>query len=224
MEEEDRPRGVGYSLEQEMEEQLPLCDDIAQIIRSLDTEQNLVFVEPSVSPSQNQLERSDGKSEEEEFISEEEDHFGHDYEEQREKRARSHSSASEERDSRRRRRNESSDEGFLISVSLSPPRPRGVRTLSLPAEAEVSIEDVSDCSEEKEPFDLDLPPHLRTFLSPSSFQRLQEDQLAREEEEQEELNTSLSSHRELSVQHVGPQKSPHSQSQSEPGGVGEIRL
>ena len=64
---------------------------------------DLVFVEPSVSPSQNQLERSDGKSEEEEFISDEEDHFGHDYEEQREKRARSHSSAPEKRDSRRRR-------------------------------------------------------------------------------------------------------------------------
>ena len=75
------------------------------------------------------------------------------------------------------------------------------------AEAEVSVEDVSDCSEEKEPFDLDQPAHLRTFLSPNSFQRLQEEQLAREE--REELNTSLSTiiahQAEAAVQHEGLQ-------------------
>ena len=176
---------------------------------------DLVFVEPSVSASQNLLERSDGKSEEEEYFSDEDDHFGDDFEEQRHKRARSHSSGSHERDSRRRRRNESSDELNVISISLPPPRPRGDRTHSLTAEAEVSVEDVSDYSEENEMLDLDQPVHLRTFLSHNS--RLQEKQLAMEE--QEELNTSLNNmiaHQAAAAViecclsrmfHVGPQKS-----------------
>ena len=159
---------------------------------------DLVFVEPSGSASQNLLER-------------------------RQKRARCHSSGYQERDSRRRRRNESSEEDDVISASLPPPRPRGDRTHSLTAEEEVPGEDVGDYPEENESFDPDQPVHLRTFLSPNSPKR-----------PQEELNTSLSStiaHQAAaaiiesclsSMFHVGSQKSRHSQSQSEPGRVGEI--
>ena len=59
------------------------------------------------------------------------------------------------------------------------------------------MEDVGDFSDENEPFDLDLPAHLRTFLSPNSFRTLEEERLARaaaeEEAEKELLNTSFTS-------------------------------
>ena len=65
---------------------------------------------------------------------------------------------------------------------------------------DVTCEDVSDCSDENEIFDLDEPAHYRTYLSPNSFQALQDRQQELLERKQyiqsttvEELNTSFSS-------------------------------
>ena len=89
-------------------------------------------------------------------------------------------------------------ESSQSSQSSQPlPVSRG-RIVSEYDKLDVSVENVSDHSDEMEPFDLDKPAHLRTYLSPSSFKRLDEERLASAEEERhsmvaEDLNTSFSS-------------------------------
>jgi len=57
----------------------------------------------------------------------------------------------------------------------------------------VTIDDVSDHSDHNEIFDLDDPPHTRTYLSPNSYEALQESRKFIPIPVPEELNTSFSS-------------------------------
>ena len=79
------------------------------------------------------------------------------------------------------------EEPLLQEVSWSPGtkfvRPQSSRQFTLTSgssldedHGEVTITDVSDCSDDNEIFDLNDPPHTRTYLSPNSFEALQHQQ------------------------------------------------
>ena len=81
---------------------------------------------------------------------------------------------------------------FLSSQSSPPVAPiRKVFSNAVTVQGDVTMEDVSDCSDEATIFDLDQPDYTRTFLSPNSFQALKELRNQPPASTEDELNSSF---------------------------------